>query len=158
MRIIFLLLLAGIFFTACDDDRVYEKNISFDDRLWMQNDTASLELAIHDINTPYNVYLNIRNSIDYPYSRIFINYKLQDSTGREIDKEMLNTMLFDPKTGEPQGTSGLGDIYDHQVPIRKNYKFNKPGNYKIFFEQFMRKDTLEGILAVGVRVEKVGSK
>jgi gliding motility-associated lipoprotein GldH len=158
MRSMFLIFLAGIFFTACDDDRVYENNVAFNDRLWMQNDTTALEFDIQDPNVPYNLYLNLRNSVDYPYSRIFVNYKLQDSTGRLVDKEMVNTLLFDPKTGEPHGTSGLGDIYDHQIPLRKNFKFNNAGKYKMFFEQVMRKDTLEGILAVGVRVERVDQK
>jgi gliding motility-associated lipoprotein GldH len=158
MRGILLMFLAGIFFTACDDDRVYENNVAFNDRLWRQSDTTYLEFDITDVNVSYNLYLNIRNSIDYPYSRIFVNYKIQDSTGRLVDKEMINTLLFDPKTGKPNGTSGLGDIYDHQVPVRKNFKFTNPGKYKMFFEQVMRKDTLEGILAVGVRVERLEQK
>jgi hypothetical protein len=36
-----------------------------------------------------------------------------------------------------------------------NYHFDKPGVYSLTLEQFNRKDTLQGVLAVGVRVETV---
>jgi gliding motility-associated lipoprotein GldH len=62
--------------------------------------------------------------------------------------------LFDQHTGKPQGSSGLGDIYDQRFPVISNYKFPSPGKYKVSFEQFMRKDTLEGVLAIGLRVER----
>jgi len=35
-----------------------------------------------------------------------------------------------------------------------NYSFSKPGRYTILLEQFNRRDTLNGVLAVGIRVEK----
>jgi gliding motility-associated lipoprotein GldH len=66
--------------------------------------------------------------------------------------------MFDAKTGAPNGTSGLGDIFDHQALLISGHKFPYAGIHKIKFEQFMRKDTLEGIFAVGVRVERSLSK
>ena len=54
---------------------------------------------------------------------------------------------------EDIGTSGLGDVYDQQIPVLKKYRFSKPGSYSMKFEQFMRTDTLAGILAVGFRLE-----
>ena len=151
------ILLMAVLWLSCDDERLYEKNVSFDDRFWKQSEKAEFEFDITDNVVPYNVYLNIRNSVDYPYSRIFVNYTLQDSTGKVLDKQLLSSMLFDPKTGSPEGSSGLGDIYDHQILIKKNHKFSSRGKHKIYFEQFMRKDTLEGIIAVGVRIEKLNA-
>ena len=66
-------------------------------------------------------------------------------------------MLFDPKTGKPFGRSGLGDIYDHRLQFIKNFKFPYSGKFRMKFKQEMRKDSLDGILAVGLRVEKVNS-
>ena len=63
-------------------------------------------------------------------------------------------MLFDDKTGEPLGESGLGDIYQHRIPVKMNHRFDYAGKYKVSFEQFMRTDTLSGILGVGLRVER----
>lgn len=150
-----IVLIAVIALFSCDDDRLYEKNISYDDRIWKQADKAEFEFNIDDNAVSYNLYLNLRNSVDYPYSRIFVNYKLQDSIGLVLEKQLINSTLFDATTGEPYGTSGLGDIYDHQIVVKQNHRFPNNGAYKISFEQFMRKDSLEGILAVGLRVEKV---
>jgi gliding motility-associated lipoprotein GldH len=151
------LLLAGftiILLSACDQSRVYEQNTDFPDRYWLINDTPEFEFTIEQPADSYTLYGNIRNSVSYPYARIFFNYYLQDSTGSDIEKKLVSQYLFDGKTGKPFGNSGLGDIYDHSIPLLTNYQFKHRGKYKIKLEQLMRVDTLQGILAVGVRVEK----
>lgn len=153
-------ILPGIFFVAallfsCDDSRIYEKNYDFENRNWLVNDTATFEFEIKDTLTNYNLYCNIRNSVSFPYSRLFINYHLQDSTGATLQKKLAETFLFDRETGKPLGSSGLGDIYDQRLLVISKYQFPYAGKYKMTFEQYMRTDTLPGIIAVGLRVEKV---
>jgi gliding motility-associated lipoprotein GldH len=70
----------------------------------------------------------------------------------------MNEFLFDASSGEPFGNSGLGDIYDHQFLLLKDYQFKKPGKYVMTFEQLMRTDTLQGVLAVGLRIERSPEK
>lgn len=152
MRVILFFLLI-IFVCSCDGDRRYEKNHDFEDRAWLSGDQPVFEFTINDTITSYNLYCNIRNSVKYPYSRIFINYSLLDSAGTSVSKNMIGAFLFEEKTGKPLGSSGLGDVYDHQVPVLKNYQFKIPGKYSLKLEQFMRTDTLSGILAVGFRLE-----
>ena len=147
------LLGALLLLNSCDSSRVYEKNNDFADRQWLVNERPSFEFSVAK-DQSYNLYCNLRNSVTYPYSRIFITYSLKDSVGTEIKKEMINSFLFDEKTGKPNGSSGLGDIYDQQLVLLKNYQFSQPGKYTVQFEQFMRTDTLQGVLAVGLRVEK----
>lgn len=154
MRITVIVFLLAVFFTACDETRVFEKNHDFEDRSWLVNDTTSFKFEITDTVQAYNLYCNVRNSVAFPYSRLFVNYYLEDSTGKLLRKKLVQTYLFDHETGKPFGKSALGDIYDQRIPLVSQYQFPHPGEYKIHFEQYMRKDTLEGILAVGVRVEK----
>jgi gliding motility-associated lipoprotein GldH len=139
---------------SCDDERVYEKNIDFDTRYWPVTEKPGFEFEVFDTVQTYNLYCNVRNSLDYPYARIFITYYLYDSTGSVLATDMMQQMLFDDKTGEPLGESGLGDIYHHRIPFRMHHRFGRSGKYKVSFEQFMRTDTLSGVLAVGLRVEK----
>lgn len=141
-------------FAACDDQRIYERNIDFNARYWLVSERPDLEFEITDTLQSYNLYCNIRNSLDYPFARIFVKYYLQDSAGVLLEKDLVSGFLFDEKTGEPFGESGLGDIYDHRILLKQGYRFPYSGNYRIAFEQYMRKDTLEGVLAVGLRVEK----
>lgn len=154
MRSAAYLLLGMMFLTSCDENRVYEMNQDFPDRHWLVNEKPEFEFLINDTDVRYNLYCNVRNEVSYPYARLFYNWHLADSTGNELRTNLDVQFLFDKKTGEPFGRSGLGDVYDHQFPLLQDFEFRKPGKYKIQFEQFMRMDTLPGILAVGVRVER----
>jgi gliding motility-associated lipoprotein GldH len=154
MRFLYSAIVMLVLF-GCDETRVYEVNQDFDEQYWLVQEQPVFEFTIENEKEPYNLYCNLRNSVSYPYSRIFLNYTLKDSTGAVLKKELKNSFLFDRKTGQPQGVSGLGDIYDHQLDLLKNFSFEKPGKYAIQFEQFMRTDTLRGVLAIGVRVERV---
>ncbi len=147
-----LLLLISL--VSCDSDRLYENNVEFEDRTWKVIDEPRFEFVIKDTVQRYNLYYNVRNSLDYPYARLFITYHLYDSTGKELTKKLINNDLFDQKTGAPFGESGLGDLFDHRLPLLNRYRFAYPGKYSLKLDQLMRQDTLKGVIAVGVRVER----
>jgi gliding motility-associated lipoprotein GldH len=153
MKVVQVFFILAVLCAACDDTRVYEKYSDFEQQAWLLNDTVGFNFLVTDTLQTYNLYCNIRNSVDYPYSRLFFNYYLQNDAEEILEKKLQQTYLFDQQTGKPAGTSGLGDIYDHRVPLMRKYKFPRTGKYRVWFEQYMRKDTLEGILAVGLRVE-----
>lgn len=154
MRGFLILLTTGILLSSCDDTRVSEQISDFNDRQWIVTEKPQFEFIINDVSQRYNLYSDIRNSVSYPYSRFFFTYYLQDSTGAELEKELMTEYLFDAKTGKPFGKSGIGDLYDHRFLLLENYQFQNAGKYRIVFEQFMRRDTLPGILSVGLRVER----
>ena len=153
MRLFYFALLVLIV-CSCDSNRVFEKNVDFKDRVWKISEPAQFEFQITDTVRKYNLLMDVRNSLDYPYSRLFTNYDLKKDS-LTLSKDLISVYLFDQKTGKPFGTSGIGDVYDHKFPILKNFSFKKPGNYQMNFQQFMRMDTIPGILAVGLRVETV---
>lgn len=152
-RSIVILFLLGLV-TGCDETRVFEKNVDFENRVWMMGHKPEFEFGIQDTTTQYNIYCSVRNSLSYPYSRLFLTWYLQDSIGKVEQQKLVSKLIFDPKTGKPEGTSGLGDIYDHRFLLIQSHRFRYSGIHKLKLEQFMRKDTLEGVLAVGVRIEK----
>lgn len=153
MRVLIALCIAAIAI-ACDDTRVYEQITDLEKRQWVVTDKPHFEFQIDDINQKYNLYGNIRNAVSYPYARFFFTYYLQDSSGVEIQKKLMTEFLFDQKTGKPLGKGGIGDLYDHRFLLLGDYQFKSKGKYRVEFEQFMRLDTLPGIFAVGLRVEK----
>jgi len=155
MKYIFFLLLASLCIAGCDSNRVYEDYKEFKTKSWMVNDPATFEFEITDTTKKYNLYYNVRNSLEYPFARIFVTYSLVDSTGIELSKQLTSNFLFDQKTGRPFGRSGLGDVYDNQFMLIENKIFKKAGSYQLRLEQFNRQDTLKGILAVGFRIETV---
>lgn len=149
-----VLIILGIWLTACDNTRVYEQNVSFEDRAWKVTEEPRFEFIVSDTSQRYNLYYNVRNSLDYKWARIFITYHLYDSTGFEMTRKLVKNDLFDEKTGKPFGDSGIGDLYDHQFSLLQNYRFPHKGTYTVKLDQMMRQDTLGGILAVGIRLER----
>ncbi|MBL0743304.1 gliding motility lipoprotein GldH [Chryseolinea lacunae] len=155
MRIWLLASIVALVITACGDNtREYEQYTDFNERQWVVGEKPRFEFEIVNVQQKYNLYGNIRNTVSYPYARLFYTYSLQDSTGKEIEKNLMSEFLFDSKSGKPFGKSGLGDLYDHRFIMLKDFQFKNPGKYAVTFEQFMRMDTLQGISAVGLRVEK----
>lgn len=153
--VIFLSLLLGLW--ACDNSRVYEENIEMENKTWVADSALNFEFQIDDPEQAYNLYYNLRNSASYPFQNIYVIYTLKDTLGHQLDSMLVNKNLFHPKTGKPYG-SGLGDIFDHKFQLLQNYRFDKAGAYRLKLQQFMRRDSLPEILAVGVRVEKADTE
>jgi gliding motility-associated lipoprotein GldH len=154
MRKLVVFFCVVLMIAACSDNRLYEDYVDFDDRFWAVSEQPGFEFEIADPAATYGLYCNVRIAEAYPYSDFNFRYTLSDSTGNVLNKQLVVKDVFDRKSGKPFGESGLGDIYDHQVELLKDYSFKSPGKYKITLEQFMRTDSLQGVLAVGVRVEK----
>ena len=145
--------LFSIGLTACDEARVFEENHELDNKIWLSDSIIDFQFDIKNSKKNYNIYYNIRNTVSYPYRNIYVNYSLEDTSGTKLRANLVNTDLFNPKTGRPLG-SGLGDVFDHQVLLLENYKFRSAGVYNFKIQQYMRRDSLLDILAVGVRVEE----
>lgn len=137
---------------SCDDKRVFEEYADFDQKYWLADSVQYFNFEIDRPETSYNLYLNVRNTNTYPYHNLYVKYQLLDSTGNTITENLVNKNLYDAKTGEPNG-SGLGDIYSHQFLLQENISFVNKGSYRLSLQQYMRQDTLKGIVSVGVRLE-----
>ena len=155
MRLATFVFLCALILTSCDENRYFEKNFDFKEQYWLALDKPAFDFVIEDVEQKYNLFITLRNESSYPNSNLYFTYYLTDDKGLEIQKELMSQFLFDKKTGKPLGTSGLGDIYDHRFALVTDYSFQKAGKYSIYYEQFMRTDTLRGILSVGLRIEKV---
>jgi len=139
--------------TACDHERLYETNKDLDHLIWNVDSVAHFQFTIQDNSRSYNILFNIRNTSKYPYQNIFFTYSITDSLGTKLKEELVDKLLFHQQTGEPLGSSGIGDIYDHQFDLLENYKFPHPGTYSLDFRQMMRTDTLSQVVSVGARIE-----
>lgn len=149
-----LILSIALFFTSCDNNLVFEGKKDFHERYWVFNDPALFSFEITEADVAYNLLVNVRNSASYKYQNIYLQYYLEDESGKLISKELKNIQLFNAKTGVPVG-DGLGDLYDVERPFLENYQFEKPGKYNFRIDQFMRQDSLPEILSVGLRVQKI---
>lgn len=148
-----LLWVATLAMATCrHPERLYEVNTQLPKRQWVVTDTLRYSFRIHDIAPAYQLSYQVRNTLEYPYSRLFVFFSLRDSTGRLVAKNLAANDLFNPKTGQPYGSSGLGDVYDHRFTLLDSLRLERNGRYHLNLVHQMRDDTLPGIAAVGARV------
>ncbi|WP_230391902.1 gliding motility lipoprotein GldH [Pontibacter sp. FD36] len=140
--------------TACDPSRVYEQNIELPDKNWTVDNAPVFEFAIDDTTKRYNVYFNVRYSLAYDYYNLYLQHRLTAPDSSEVSAALHELHLMDAKTGKPEG-KGSSDIYDMQSLVLKEVAFPQVGTYRLQLTQYMRRDPLPNILAVGVRVEEV---
>ncbi|GAB3565081.1 hypothetical protein GCM10027578_11780 [Spirosoma luteolum] len=138
---------------GCDTNVVYKEYTDIEDGKWPVSYAPSFTFDITDASIPYNLYYNLRNSLSYGYYNLYLTRYLRDSQGREIESRLDELILMDPRTGKPNG-EGLGDLFDHQFLIKRNYRFPKPGRYTMQIRQYMRQDPLLNVLSVGITVER----
>ncbi|MEM9832955.1 MAG: gliding motility lipoprotein GldH [Bacteroidota bacterium] len=148
----FLAYFFSLAFISCDENRLYEENVNFDQKVWLVDSLPVFQFQVDDPSQPYNIYWNVRNTVAYPFRNLYLNYYLEDTSGNIIQEDLYQMDLFEPRTGKPYG-SGLGDIFSHQILALPDYQFDTAGVYQIRLQQYMRRDTLPEILSVGVRVE-----
>lgn len=134
-----------------DNNRVYEQNIDIKDNNWRIEDSKEFRFEITDTTKMYNIYFNVRNALFYEYYNLYISQTLINPAGEKVFTKLHELYLMDKKTGEPLG-KGAGDLFDHTVLALKKQQFSSPGTYTIKLTQYMRKNPLPGIMAVGIKV------
>lgn len=143
--------LITLLFLACDPGRVYEENLEVENASWKIDDVKKFDFQIQDTTSLYNVYLNIRNTNDYPYQNLYLFIEMTSPSNKYF-KDTVEVVLADSK-GKWKG-SGIGNIWTNQIPLLEKVRLLESGEYMIEVTQGMRHESLEAISDVGVRVEK----
>jgi gliding motility-associated lipoprotein GldH len=140
-----------LFLSACDNKRIFEQNTDIPDNNWASSNKIKFNVPITDPATSANFYINVRNADGYPYSNLYLFVKTTFPNGK-FSTDTLECILADEK-GKWLG-KGLGDIYDNQIPFKRNVRFPLAGNYIFEIQQGMRSDIVPLIMDVGLRIEK----
>ncbi len=141
-----------LFFTiACNQDIVFEKNVSMPGDKWSRYHIPVFDVEITDTLNPYDLIINLRNTGEYPRSNLFLFISAKSPQGA-FTRDTLELVLAEP-SGKWKGR-GFGSIWQNRFFYRQNVRFPEKGIYKIEIEQAMRLEELPGILDVGLRVEK----
>ena len=144
-------LLCLLFFSSCDNNRIFEENKKIPAEGWSSSNVLKFDVDITNIEVPTNFYINVRNADGYPYNNLFLFIKTIFPNGK-MSNDTLECILAD-ENGKWLG-SGMGDIYDNQIPFKKNVRFPDPGKYKFEIQHGMRSDVIPLIMDVGLRIEK----
>lgn len=145
------LLMFSLFFSSCDTSRIYEENQTLPDNVWASDNVLKFSVNIVDTVSPTNFYVNVRNADGYPYGNLFVFVKTT-FPNQKISNDTLECILADEK-GQWLG-SGMGDIYDNQIPFKQNVRFPISGTYTFEMQHGMRVDKIPLIMDMGLRIEK----
>ena len=152
-KVVFFIVIISILFStnACDSSQVYEENIEIPNGLWNSGEPIGFKFIIEETSVPYNVYINVRNTNLYPTNNLWLFVTSISPSGKQ-QKDTVEFILADDK-GQWYG-SGMGDIWDHQLPFKNNIGFVEQGEYQIILQQGMRIENLPFVMETGVRIEK----
>lgn len=146
------LLIIILAITACDNpNAVVDVQQTIEDGNWTYTQKIKVPVKIEDNRIPYNVYINLRHTADYKYANIYI--RIREIGPAKMNETFRKEFTLANPDGEWLGT-GSGNLYNYQLPIKKNYLFPHKGTYVFVLEQNMRDNPLREITDVGLRVEK----
>jgi len=146
-----LLLLLVAMTTACDSNRIFDQNQTLKEGVWKSNERLLFEVDIRDLTARYNLYLQVRNSADYPFSNLYIFITTTYPDGR-LSRDTAELTLAD-YDGRWLG-KGMGSLKFNDFLFQKGIRFKQQGTYRLEFEQAMRVNELKGIQDFGLRIEK----
>lgn len=149
----FYLLLFYLFpllFTSCGDVAVFEQQVVLPENAWAKDGVVHVTVPAPDTMNYYNLDITLRNAENYPYRNIYLFITTTAPNGTTLC-DTVQYELADER-GKWLGKKGRY-WYDHRLLYRSQTRFIQPGDYRFGIRHGMRADHLQGIGAVGIRVE-----
>ena len=146
-----LLIFIVVIIFSCVPKADYECYKTFKQSVWHKDSVAFFEFVNKDANNQFDIYWNVRNMGNYPYSNLWLFVSMQAPDGTLI-KDTLELTLAE-KNGRWLG-KGIGDLYDQSFLYQQSIKFPVQGNYQFKIQQGMRNVQLTGIHDFGLSITK----
>ncbi|KAB1066840.1 gliding motility lipoprotein GldH [Tamlana haliotis] len=154
-----LLLGLCVFFTlvSCDSQYYFDEYKAVPKK-WHKDSIVSFKINTPDSISPYDLFINLRNTNAYKYNNLFLIVEMQFPHGKRV-KDTLEYRMADP-SGKLLG-AGYSDIKENKLWYKEQVIFSESGEYEVKIQQAMREngmvngvEALEGITDVGFSIEK----
>ena len=148
--------LCFLFLFSCDKKRVFDeyKNVG---NAWHKDSIVTFDLPQLDAKKKYNLFVNVRNNDDYPYSNLFLIVSLEQPN-RQVKVDTLEYLMTNPD-GTLLG-EGFSDVKESKLFYKDGESFTQKGVYKIHIRHAVRQtgkvdgvERLKGISDIGFRIE-----
>lgn len=143
---------------SCGDKIIFTKYESLENASWKAKNNISFEFDIIDTISPKNLFVNIRNNKDYPFSNLYLITELNFPNGDIITDTLQYKMANE--MGQFLG-KGFTDIKENKLFYKEEKVFPVSGKHVLNIRHAMRKNgeiniisSLEGIQDVGFSIEK----
>ncbi|MFI5171294.1 MAG: gliding motility lipoprotein GldH, partial [Chitinophagales bacterium] len=116
---------------SCEQSRVFDKNIPLNKNGWNYGEQIQFEVNVNDTIIPYNLYVNVRHTDEYPYDNLWVKLTtvFPDSTSRQNE---INVKLSEPD-GKWTGNCVDGICFN-SVLVQNNFLLPQKGKYIFILE------------------------
>jgi gliding motility-associated lipoprotein GldH len=155
LKIVFLFTLI-LSFSSCNKSQVYKEFKTLPNYTWERIEKGkSIEfdnINIENDEEVYDISFHIRHT---PYiTEDEIKFKLKITSPSSIVRESVHTVKLKDKEGKEWLGEAMGDIIDLEVDLKTFYSFIERGLYKIELVNMGQKYQLQGIMEVGIEINK----
>ena len=155
LKIVFLFTLI-LSFASCNKSQVYKEFKTLPNYTWERIEKGkSIEfdnINIENDEDVYDISFHIRHT---PYiTEDEIKFKLKITSPSSIVRESVHTVKLKDKEGKEWLGEAMGDIIDLEVDLKTFYSFIERGLYKIELVNMGQKYQLQGIMEVGIEINK----
>ncbi|MEM6316469.1 MAG: gliding motility lipoprotein GldH [Bacteroidota bacterium] len=141
------------FLVSCDDAYVFEKSYQIENSAWRYANKLDYTFEIGDTTKVYNLLLEVDHSVEYAYQNCYFKIYTTFPSGEQTEQVL--SVDFADDIGRWQGDCG-GENCTVVVDLQKKAFFNALGKHTITLEQHMRKDPLDGIASLAIKLEDIG--
>lgn len=135
---------------GCDRNTYYDKHYDVDERGWRQEEALTFDVNIEDTTQYYDLYVDVRNTIEYGYSNFFMFITTSFPNGNEA-KDTLECPMAD-EMGHWYGHHS-GRLVDNRYVFHRKTCFPSRGVYRISMRHGMRDSAVTGIKNIGFKME-----
>lgn len=149
------LVCCALLLSSCSQSTIFEKQYVLQDGIWTYDEVLNFSFEITDTSKLYDVFLELEHSTNYEFENLYINiitsYPDSKQDTQMVSLELANAIGM-----------WLGDCGKHtcelNIPIQQKVFFIQEGAYSISLEQYMRKEALQNVNELGLKIEAVGKR
>ena len=141
---------------ACHTQTVWSETKSLG--VWDKDTPVTFSIPQLDSLKSYHMFINIRNTNEYPFNNLFLVADIEFPHGKTITDTLEYKMAY--PNGEWMG-EGIGSLKESKLWFKENIRFTEEGNYNITITQAVRNNgevdgvsQLPGISDVGISIEE----
>jgi len=136
---------------SCEQPAFYTKSYSFKNNKWSQDVKPNFVIDFKDTVTLYDFVITLRTTTDYKYNNLWVFLNTTPPNGKTIREP------YEIKTTYPDGSwigKKTGTVVEHQL-VFKRRRLPYIGKYKFVLEQGISDKTIDEVLDISLRVQKV---
>ncbi|MBQ0074392.1 MAG: gliding motility lipoprotein GldH [Prevotella sp.] len=143
------ILMAICLFASCSNDTVYHHYENIDAEGWYAMDSITFHVDSVPATGEYITFLCLRMTSKYPYRNFAALVSQYNLPMQQLSRRMVTTTV-QSEEGVMQGKGQ--NLYTYEIPVFKRH-INKDDSLRIVVRHRMRRETIPGLMDVGIKIE-----